>query len=115
MVMVKKQYIIPEQLKSLSMRDAQILKLLGIDFAEFTPAPNQMDIKISEIDFPIRALHVLQNVLWDREDWLNMPISQFVGEYSIKELLRYRNCGPKTIREINNAIYPYGFSLTKGY
>lgn len=109
------QYLIPQQLKSLSDRDAQILKLLRIDFAIFQPSSEQRDILICEVDFPVRAINVLKAVLWDRKNWNTMKISEFVGDYSERELLRYRNCGKKTIREINNAIYPYGFSLTKGY
>ena len=112
--MDRKQYLIPKQLKSLSDRDAKILHLLGIDFAEFTPAPEQHDVLLCEVDFPVRAINVLKAVLWDREDWDTMKISEFVGDYSERELLRYRNCGTKTLREINNAIYPYGFTLTKG-
>lgn len=109
-----KQYLIPKQLKNLSNKDAQILKLLGIDFAEFTPSPEQQDILLCNVDFSVRAVNVLKAVLWNREDWKTMKISEFVGEYSERELLRYRNCGTKTLREINNALYPYGFTLTKG-
>lgn len=112
--MEKKQYLIPKQLKSLSNRDAQILRLLGIDFAEFAPSPEQEDILFCNIDFPTRAINVLRTVLQDRNDWDTMKLSEFVGDYSERELLRYRNCGRRTIREINNAIYPYGFELTKG-
>ena len=112
--MNKNQYFIPQQLKSLSDRDAKILHLLGIDFAEFKPSPEQHDVLICEIDFPVRAANVLKAVLWRREDWETMKISEFVGEYSERELLRYRNCGTKTLREINNTLYPYGFTLIKG-
>lgn len=112
--MEKKQYLIPKQLKSLSNKDAQILSLLGIDFAEFTPSPEQQDILLCNVDFPIRALNVLYTVLGSWAELKTMKISEFVGEFSERELLRYRNCGKKTIREINNAIYPYGFELTKG-
>lgn len=113
--MDRKQYLIPKQLKSFSNRDSQILKLLGIDFAEFTPSPEQKDILICEVDFPIRAINVLKKVFtYYEDDWRTMKISEFVGYYSEKELLRFRNCGKKTIREINNSLYPYGFELTKG-
>lgn len=113
--MDRKQYLIPKQLKSLSNRDAQILKLLGIDFAEFTPSPEQQDILLCNVDFPIRAVNVLHAALGGSWDELKtMKISEFVGNFSERELLRFRNCGKKTIREINNAIYPYGFELTKG-
>ena len=112
--MDRKQYLIPKQLKSLSNRDAQILKLLGIDFAEYTPSPEQQDILLCEVDFPVRAVNVLLAVLGSWEHIKTMKISEFVGDYSERELLRYRNCGKKTIREINNALYPYGFELTKG-
>jgi len=112
--MDRKQYLIPKQLKSLSNRDAQILKLLGIDFAEYTPSPEQQDILLCDVDFPVRAINVLLAVLGSWEHIKTMKISKFVGDYSERELLRYRNCGKKTIREINNALYPYGFELTKG-
>jgi DNA-directed RNA polymerase alpha subunit len=108
------QYLIPQQLKSLSDRDAKILHLLGIDFAIFQPSSEQRDILICEVNFPVRAANVLKTVLEDRDDWNTMKISEFVGEYSERELLRYRNCGTKTLREINNTLYPYGFTLTKG-
>ena len=108
------QYLIPQQLKSLSNRDAKILHLLGIDFAIFQPSSKQRDIPICEVDFPVRAANVLKAVLWRRGDWNTMKISEFVGEYSERELLRYRNCGTKTLREINNTLYSYGFTLTKG-
>ena len=111
---MKNQYLIPKQLKSLSDRDAKILHLLGIDFAKFQPSPEQKDVLICKIDFPVRAANVLKAILWNREDWKTMKISEFVGEYSERELLRYRNCGTKTLREINNTLYPYGFTLTKG-
>lgn len=111
---MNKTYIISEQLKKLSDRDAKILHLLGINLEEFKPSPNQRDVLIGEIEFPVRAVNVLKAVLWNREDWKTMKISEFVGEYSERELLRYRNCGTKTLREINNALYPYGFTLTKG-
>lgn len=112
--MNKNQYLIPKQLKSLSERDAKILHLLGIDFAEYTPSPEQQDILLCEVDFPVRAINVLLAVLGSWEHIKAMKISEFVGDYSERELLRYRNCGKKTIREINNALYPYGFTLTKG-
>jgi len=112
--MDRKQYLIPKQLKSLSNRDAQILKLLGIDFTEYTPSPEQQDVLLCEVDFPVRAVNVLLAALGSWEEIKNMKISEFVGDYSERELLRYRNCGKKTIREINNALYPYGFELTKG-
>lgn len=112
--MNKNQYFIPQQLKSLSDRDAKILRLLGIDFAEYTPSPKQQDILLCEVDFPVRAVNVLRAVLNSWEKLKTMKISEFVGEFSERELLRYRNCGKKTIREINDALYPYGFELTKG-
>lgn len=116
---MNKQYIIPEQMKSLSSKDAQILKLLGIDISELVPASHQKDILLWSIDFPIRAHNVLRAVLDYNKggsDWRNsMKLSEFVKEFSERELLRYRNCGRKTLREINETIYPYGFSLTKGY
>ena len=116
---MNKQYLIPKQLKSLSSRDAQILKLLGIEFAELAPASRQKDTLLWPIDFPIRARNVLRAVLdytKGGSTWRDtLRLSEFVEEFSERELLRYRNCGRKTIREINNAIYPYGFSLTKGY
>lgn len=111
---MNKTYIISEQLKKLSNRDAKILHLLGINLEEFKPSPNQRDILIGQVDFPVRAINVLRAVLWHKDNWRTMKISEFVGEYSERELLRYRNCGPKTLREINNALYPYGFALTKG-
>ena len=112
--MDRKQYLIPKQLKSLSNRDAQILKLLGIDFAEYAPSPEQQDILLCNVDFSVRAINILQAALGSWEHIKNMKISEFVGDFSERELLRYRNCGKKTIREINNALYPYGFELTKG-
>lgn len=118
---MNKTYQIPAQLKSFSPRDAQILKLLGIDFAEFTPAPEQKDILLKDVEMSTRACTAIRVLFYDYErgsiDWKalkTMTISQFVSNYSIRDLLKLRNCGMKTVRDINKAIYPYGFELTKG-
>ena len=110
---MNKTYLIPQQFANLSDRDANILKLLGIDFGLYQVNSKQKNTLLCKVDFTVRVVNVLANVL-EYEDWKTLTIADYVGRFSEKDLLRYRNMGSKSIKEINHALYPYGFELRKG-
>ena len=107
--MEKRTYLIPKQIKDFSSRDKEILKLLGIEL-EYIPAIIQNDTLLCAIDFSVRAMNIIKSSLG--RDWKNLTISDLIGRRTEKDLLKCRNCGIKTIKEINKALYPYGFKLS---
>lgn len=113
---MSKTYLIPKQLKVLSERDVKILKLLGIDLGLYQKNSVEKNVLLCDVDFSPRVVNVLIKVLeYEELNWRTLTIADFVGMFSERELLRYRNMGHKSIREMNNALYPYGFELRKGY
>ena len=113
---MSKTYLIPKQLKVLSDRDAKILKLMGIDLSLYQKNSVQKNVLLCEVGFSVRVVHSLVKVLeYEELNWRTLTIADFVGKFSEKDLLRYRNIGNKSIREMNHAFYSYGFELRKGY
>jgi hypothetical protein len=113
---MSKTYLIPKQLKVISDRDVKILKLMGIDLGLYQKNSVQKNILLCKVDFTIRVVNVLTRVLeYEGLDWKTLTIAEFVGRFSEKDLLRYRNMGNKSIKEMNHSFYPYGFELRKGY
>ena len=110
---MKKQYFIPPQYINLSKDGVKILELIGLQLT--IPSVNDVkkqDVRISDIDFSTRATHILREILRDNPHWNTMKISEFVSQYSMQEINKYRNCGPKTIQEIKEVLYTYGFELS---
>ena len=107
------QYYIQPQYINLSKDGFKILELLGVKLS--IPSSSDVernDVSISDVNFSTRAAHILRTILWDNPQWRTMKISEFVSLYSLQDISNRRNCGPKTVQEIKEVLYTYGFELS---
>ena len=65
-----------------------------------------MDKSVNELEFTVRAANLLNNA--------NIQTIRDLCQHSEKDLLKYRNCGKMTIREIKTKLEELGLDLECG-
>jgi DNA-directed RNA polymerase alpha subunit len=75
------------------------------------PDPEVLGLSIEEINISPRAYNILESACWKGPGDDDLPKLRDVIKFSRRGLLKLRNCGQNTVREIEEALKEKGLKL----